>query len=305
MMELYKKHRPTSLGQIEGNESTVLSLNSALGKHDVPHAILFTGPSGCGKTTLARIMAAELGCEGNDLREVDSADFRGIDCIREIRRQMVYVPMVGKCRVWILDECHKLTNDAQNSLLKGLEETPPHVYLMLATTDPQKLIGTVVSRCTNYGVRLLGPINLLGLLKKVTRKERKRVPNEVLDQIAKDALGSPRAALVVLHKIIDLPRERMLEAAKQKAAEENQIIDLCRALFKRHKWPVVAKILRGLKETAEPENVRRAVLNYCATVLSSKDDGAAFLVISVFKSNFFDSGYAGLVAACYDVLYGE
>ena len=96
-----------------------------------------------------------LGCRGGDYREIDSADFRGIDTIREIRKQIQYLPIESDCRMWLLDEVHMLTAPAQEALLKALEDTPKHVYFALCTTEPQKLIKTIKGRCTHYTVDLL------------------------------------------------------------------------------------------------------------------------------------------------------
>ena len=127
-MGLYQKYRPTNLKDFFGNDGLKRDLKPFLeGRRTPPKSILFTGPSGCGKTTLARILAYTIGCAEGDINELDTADFRGIDSIRDIRRQMNLVPLGGQARVWILDECHKLTNDAQNALLKALENPPAHV----------------------------------------------------------------------------------------------------------------------------------------------------------------------------------
>ena len=154
-MSLSRKYRPQSLDEIYGNKAVVKSLGSVLNKKEVPPAFLFTGNSGCGKTSLARIAATQLGCTGHDFKEVDSADFRGIDTIRGIRRQMRLKSMSG-IRVWLLDECHKMSGDAQSALLKALEDPPSHVYFMLATTDPQKLLKTIRNRCVHFEVQPLG-----------------------------------------------------------------------------------------------------------------------------------------------------
>ena len=145
-MSLYLKYRPNSFDEMVGNEDVVQVLKSQLKGKQTPHSILFHGPTGCGKTTLGRIVANELGAKGSDLREVDSADFRGIDTIRDIRKQSTYKPLESPCRVWILDEVHKLTNDAQNAMLKALEDTPAMstTYFALHPQNFFRLSGGVV-----------------------------------------------------------------------------------------------------------------------------------------------------------------
>ena len=117
-MNLYNKHRPETFEDMIGNSETIHSLQTMISKKEHPHAYLFHGEYGCGKTTLGRILASSLGCKNNDFREIDSADFRGIDSIREIRKQSIYKPLESSCRVWLLDEVHKLSNDAMNALQK-------------------------------------------------------------------------------------------------------------------------------------------------------------------------------------------
>lgn len=300
---LYQKYRPKTLDQIVGNEKAVSSLRSKLDSDDIPHVMLFTGPSGCGKTTLAHIVANTLECTGVDFREIDSAHFGGKDMIREVRRQTQYRPVESKCRVWFLDECHELSNAAQTALLTPMERPPKHVYFLFATTHPQKLIPTFKSRCTPFEVSPLSEKQLVKLIQAVCRAERKKTPLEVVQQIAHDSLGSARVALVILEKIIDLDKSEMLAAAKQSAAEESQVIELCRLLLKKgNQWKSICSILKGLD--AEPETIRRAVLGYCASVLLNKDSPRASLIIDIFSPNFFDSGRAGLVAACYEVDHG-
>lgn len=317
-MSLAIKLRPKTFAEVRGNAATVAALESILSRDrggvneegDIQHAILLTGPSGCGKTTLARLIKDALGCKGRDFTEVDSAYFRGIDSVREIRRNMEYLPMEGECRVWLLDECHMIgkggnssSNEAQNALLKALEDAPPHVYFILATTDPEKLLPTIRGRCATFEVRALEEDEMIDFLRDSCTQERKRVHPDVLRQIAGDSLGSCRNALQILDKIIDLPPDKMKEAAAQQAAKDNQVIDLCRLLMDgRSKWLAIAEVIKTLSKDNEPESIRHAVLGYCANALLKGDKPLAYIVIDCFKSPFYNSGKAGLVAACYETL---
>lgn len=302
-MPLAIDYRPFDFDEVAGNRATVQAIDAILSRNrkDVPHSMMFTGPSGCGKTTLARIVATRLGCKGADFTEVDSADFRGIDTVRSIRQQMHFKPMESACRVYLLDEVHQMSKDGQSALLKALEDTPSHVYFMLATTDPQKLLPTIRNRCVQFSVEPLGEQEMVNFLQEIVSAERKRVPPDVIKTIARDSVGSCRTALQVLEKVIDLPAEDMKAVAEQIAATENQVIDLCRALMAGKKWKEVAQILKGL-ESEEPEGVRRAVMGYCASVLLNGDTPQAFVVMDCFRGNFFDNGRAGLVMAAYEAL---
>ena len=301
-MALHLTHRPNTLEDFIGNASMIGALESVLSREgEIPHAFLFTGPSGCGKTTLARIVATRLGCSEYDFKELNAADFRGIDTIREVRKQVSLRPLGGKCRVWILDECHSLSGDAQNALLKLLEDTPKHVYFMLCTTNPQKLIKTIISRCMEFQVGTLPENRIVRMLEGVVEKEGKTIPKQVLEHIAVICQGHPRRALVALDKVIDLPEEKMMRAVEQSQEEESQVIDLCRALMERKKWVEIAKILKGLKDQ-EPEQVRRAVLGYCNSVLLNKESPQAYLVMERFMRPLYDTGFPGLTLACYEAL---
>jgi len=302
-MSLYLKYRPDNLAQIKGNADITSALEGMLDDlPNCPHSFLFSGPTGCGKTTLARIIADRLGCKGSDLKEIDSAQFRGIDTAREIRNQSNYMAIESDCRVWIIDECHKMTNDAQNGLLKILEDTPEHVYFVLCTTEPQKLIATIKGRCQQFQVKPLSEQDMYHLLRKVTHKEGETLDKEIYDIIIRDSLGLPRNALQILEKVLRAKPERRIEIAQQAAAEQSQSIELCRALLKPNcSWKEVNTILRGLKDQ-EAESIRRVVLGYCQAVLLKGDIYRAGLVLEEFISPFYDSGFPQLVYACYSVI---
>lgn len=297
------KYRPKMLKDFLGSEDVVKSLRSMMEREEIPHALLFTGPSGCGKTTLARIVAARLKCSQYDLTENNAADFRGIDSVRDILRQMSLAPMAGPCRVWLLDECHQLSKDAQHALLKALEEPPKHVYFLLATTEPEKLLPTIKTRCPTFDVKPMNDDLMDILLKTVIQKEGvDKVPQEAVDQIVQDSLGSARMALSILDKIISMEPADMLEAAKQQAAAQNESIDLCRALIGKKPWRDVARIVQGIQQ--DPEQVRRAVLGYAQAVLLKSGNGRAYIVMVAFQKDFFATGKAGLTIACYEATNG-
>lgn len=297
-MSLATKYRPKLLRDFLGNEEVTKSLRTMLEREEIPHTLLFTGPSGCGKTTLARIVAARLKCSQYDFTENNAADFRGIDSVRDILRQMTLAPMSGPCRVWLLDECHQLSRDAMHALLKALEDTPKHVYFLLATTEPEKLLPTIKTRCVTFDVKPLNDNLMDVLLKTVLQKEGvDNVPQEALDQIVQDSLGSARMALSVLDGIINMEPADMLGAAKQTTAQQNASIDLCRALIGKRPWKEIARIIQGLDQ--EPESVRRAVLGYASAVLLKSGQPQAYIVLDSFRQDFFTTGKSGLTMAAY------
>lgn len=305
MTELYKKYRPKTLKGVVGQDGVMKSIHTMTVRKTVPHAILFTGPSGCGKTTIARILKTELGCGDGDFHEINSADFRGVETVREIRRNITLAPMSGECRIWLIDEAHKLTGDAQNSLLKMLEDTPSHVYFMLATTDPQKLIRTIHTRCTEFKLAPIPAAGLEKLILRIATKEKLKLSENVVDEIVAASENSARKALVILEQIGSLKTEEaQLQAIEASSSAKQQAIDLARALLDpRKKWPEIAAILKGLDE--DPESIRFLILGYCRSVLlgGGKLAERAYNIIVVFSDNFWNSKQAGLAAACWEVCH--
>ncbi len=291
-VDLANKYRPKTIDQLFGNSILKKTLKPLLDSGKIPQQVLLYGPHGSGKTSIARMFADRLNCSQFDLREIDVADFRGIDSIREIRRTMGTKPMKGSSKVYILDEVSLLgkggaseKNEAQSALLKALEEPPSHVYFFLCTTDPQNLLKTIKSRCIHYQVQALSEKQIADLIKYVAEQENVTVPKKVLLQIARDSLGHPRDAIKIFEKIINLDEEEMLDAAKQEAEKREQSIALCRALIEKRSWKEVAQILKALNE--EPEAVRRAVRGYFASVLlNGKTE--AFIVLDALKEPFFN-----------------
>ena len=306
-MSLYLKYRPSALAEIKGNKEVVQTLDRLLENVDTcPHTFLLHGPTGCGKTTIARIIAKRLGISDEDTEELNTADMRGIDTIRDIIQKSQFLPIKGERRIWVIDESHRLTLDAQNALLKILEDYPKHVYFVLATTEPEKLLGTIKGRCSSFQLKQLEEEQMINLLKRVARAEGQKVDNVVLEQIAQDSLGHPRNALQILEQVLAVDKEQQLIVAQRSADQQSQIIELCRALLNGKRWNSVAEILNGLKGE-EAESVRRAVLGYCQSVLLKGDNDRAGLIMELFIEPFYNSGFPGLIFACYSVVksYGR
>lgn len=205
-LPLHLKYRPAIWEEIIGNEKAVGSLQAVIKSKARPHAFLLSGPSGCGKTSIGRIIAGELGAIGRDFHELNAGNFRGIDTARNLITGAWLRPWGGKATVFLLDEAHALTIEAQTALLKLLEEPPKHAYFILATTEPEKLLPTVLSRCTVFTVKRLPPNVVMGRLKEILKLEgnKETYPmNSVLRQISDKCAGSMREALNMLVQVKD------------------------------------------------------------------------------------------------------
>lgn len=301
---LYLKHRPKTFKEVVGQSDAIATLTSLAKQKQFPHALAFFGESGCGKTTLARIVAEKLKCGKPDLNEINAAESRGIEMVRAIQKRMNLKPIAGECRVWIIDECHQLTPDAQSALLKILEDTPQHVYFMLCTTDPQKLKKTIHTRCTKIIIKPVQTSDMQALLKRVVKEEGAEVTDDVIDKIVEFAEGSCRQALVTLNAVIGMEDEdAMLDAISNSNIQEDAF-ELAKMLMNSSvNWTAVGEKLKDFKQKeVDPEGIRRMVLGFAAGCLRGKGNHPlAYNVIQAFKSNFFDSGHAGLTAACYEV----
>jgi DNA polymerase-3 subunit gamma/tau len=242
-----------------------------------------------------------LGVDDLDLLEINASDNNGIDDMRQLIEALSYHGF-GDSRAVILDESHLLSNSAQNSILKLLEEPPKDTYIFLCTTDPQKLLRTILSRCIQLEVHPLNDRVMLKKLKGVVESEKLNLSTDVLEVIVEKAEGVPRVALKLMDKVDGMDEATALTTLA-KESSVSDIIDpdvgnLCRAFLKKESWKEISAILRTLKGQ-DPEAVRRQVLGYMAAVLLNRGDAAPAIVMSYFVDSFFTSGYGGLVYACF------
>src|SRR3989344_7095124 len=207
-MALYRKYRPQSFKEVLGQDHVVKVLEGALKQGNIAHAYLFAGSRGTGKTSVARILAKEAGCTDKDLYEIDAASNRGIDDIRELREGVNVLPFESRYKVYVIDEVHMLTKEAFNALLKTLEEPPPHVLFMLATTEIDKLPETIISRCKVFQFKKPGLDELRQVITTASKKEGRQLEPLATDLIALLGDGSYRDALGVLQKTFGVTADK-------------------------------------------------------------------------------------------------
>jgi DNA polymerase-3 subunit gamma/tau len=299
-LPLHLKYRPQNFDEFVGNEAVIESLRNILSRDKGEiRSFLLTGDSGCGKTTIARLIKNELKCSDLDFYEYNSASVRGIDTVREIADSCRYAPMSGGVKIYLLDEIHKATNDAQNALLKLLEDTPVHVRFVLATTDPDKLIKTIRTRCSTFHLAQLRRNQILKLLKWICKEENHEVSDSLLMKISNFCDGSPRQAIVLLDQVIQVDNEELAEQVLiDCTVDDKKVLDLCQALIDKKSWATVSSILKNLLDD-DPEHIRLAVLSYFAKVLLTKDSIRLEAMSRWFEEPFFNSGKSLLILACF------
>jgi len=220
-ISLYRRYRPQRFSEVVGQEEVTRTLRNAVVSGQVAHAYLFSGERGIGKTTVARILARAVNClhpEGGepcnkctncntvlanrtlDILEIDGASNRGIDHIRRLREEVTFAPTDLKTKVYIIDEVHMLTNEAFNALLKTLEEPPPHVVFIFATTEPHKVPRTILSRCQAFDFRKIPQEKIAARLRQIAQQESIPIEDPALDLIARKANGGMRDAIVMLEQ---------------------------------------------------------------------------------------------------------
>lgn len=304
MEELYRKYRPQTFEEMVGNELAIKSLKKEL--ENGSHVFLLVSPSGCGKTTVGRIMAKEVGAGPLSIHEVNSSNNRGIDTAREIMEQMQYTPVDGDATVWIIDEAQGITPSGQQAFLKAFEDTPDYVYFFLCTTDPQKLIAPLKTRCSVINLKPLSDDEMSFLIKRTARAEKKKVSPEVVEKIVSIAQGSGRQALKTLAKVLYLDSdEEMLKILSSETSDDSaECIALCRLLMNANcSWAKLAPVLKDL-DLSDAERIRQAVMGYMSAVLlKGNANNQAMAALQAFSSaDTYRNNKHAIIVACLDYL---
>jgi DNA polymerase-3 subunit gamma/tau len=250
-----RKYRPQRFADVVGQEHVTQTLANAIAQNRIAHAYLFCGPRGTGKTTIARIFAKCLNCTGGpsidfpdddprcreitegrsiDVLEIDGASNNGVEQVRELRDTCRYAPATSKFKIYIIDEVHMLTTAAFNALLKTLEEPPAHVKFMFATTDPEKVLPTILSRCQRFDLRRIPNALIVQHLAQIARQERVTLEENALHAIARGADGGMRDAESTLDQLISFCGDRIVESdvlSMFGLTAQAQILDLGHAIL--------------------------------------------------------------------------
>ena len=316
---LARKYRPRSFTEMVGQEHVVQALSNALTQQRLHHAYLFTGTRGVGKTTVSRILAKSLNCQGPDgqggitaepcgvcqacrdidagrfvdYTELDAASNRGVDEVQSLLEQAVYKPVQGRFKVFMIDEVHMLTNTAFNAMLKTLEEPPEYLKFVLATTDPQKVPVTVLSRCLQFNLRPMAPETVFEHLTRVLAAENLASEPAALRLLARAARGSMRDALSLTDQAIAFGSGQLLEAGVRQmlgSVDRSHVLNLIRALADADGASVVSLVnalrLHGVSAAATLEDMgtllqRMAVMQAVPGLAQDADDPDAPVLVDL------------------------
>ena len=294
---LYRKYRPSSFSEVSGENEIVKSLKLSLKNKSMAHAYLFSGPRGVGKTTIARLIAKGINClnlkengepcnecknckainEGrfSDLIEIDAASNRSIDEIRSLKEKINYQPVEGLKKVYIIDEAHMLTKEAFNALLKTLEEPPAHVIFILATTELEKILPTIISRCQRYDFKPLDLEEMKSGLEHILKEENLSMTDDVYPVIYENSSGSMRDSISILERLIVAANGKEINL---KIAEDtlgitpsSRIKIFLNKLLNENEYDIINELESLANESFDIELFFKDLAKYCKNAILKKE----------------------------------
>jgi len=303
---LARKYRPQTFAEVVGQKGVVRILKNAVATGRVPHAMLFSGVRGVGKTTLARIMAKAINCEAEpvqapcnqcascseitrgsavDIKEIDGASNRGIQEIRDLQEDLRFMPSRARYKVVIIDEVHMLTEQAFNALLKTLEEPPPHVVFMFATTEVHKIPVTILSRCQRFELRRVGMEELVDAFAAIAQKEGVEISRSGLEMVAREARGSVRDGLSLLDQLFSLAGESVSDDDIREVlglVNQAALADLARALIASDLAACLAIVDRCMSGGVDVRRLHSDLLDYFRSLVVCRtvSEPGALLAVS-------------------------
>jgi DNA polymerase-3 subunit gamma/tau len=315
MVVIYRKYRPKAFCEIVGQEHIVQTITNAIKNDKISHAYLFYGPRGCGKTTIARLIAKSINCSERqknsfepcnkcvsckevtqgiamDLIEIDAASNRGIDEIRKLKEGINIVPIKCKYKVYVIDEAHQLTKEASNALLKTLEEPPEHAIFILCTTEYNKILPTISSRCQKFEFKKLNLPEITKKLDSICKSEGIKVEKEALEVLAKASEGAIRDAESFLDKVISLEDKEINKKETESLLgiiSTEAVSKLISLIAENNDKEAISYINNIFQEGADIENFAKKITSYLRDLLIVKVNSDIFTGNNIFTKEEQDN----------------